>query len=123
MRVTTVAGVTYLEFLQVRTSGRYRADVPVPSVSSSANTCPDTDGNTFANENVLQFGVSDTCMTTIGALPSFGSIVANSDLLAQGLVNTLKVTGTSLAGGLALGLAAFDGAARYARRAGTLGQL
>jgi MSHA biogenesis protein MshO len=81
IRVTTAAGITYLEFLPVRTSGRYRADVPVPAVPSSANTCPDTDGNTVANENVFQFGVSDTCMTTIGALPNFGSIVANSDYL------------------------------------------
>ena len=34
----------------------------------------------------------------------FSPVLANADLLAQGLVNTLKVTGTSLAGGLALGL-------------------
>jgi polar amino acid transport system permease protein len=34
----------------------------------------------------------------------FSPVVANAPLLAQGLVNTLKVTGVSLAGGLALGL-------------------
>ena len=35
----------------------------------------------------------------------FAPVFANADLLAQGLVNTLKVTGASLACGLALGLA------------------
>jgi polar amino acid transport system permease protein len=35
----------------------------------------------------------------------FSPVVANAPLLAQGLVNTLKVTGVSLACGLALGLA------------------
>ena len=35
----------------------------------------------------------------------FTPVVANAPLLAQGLVNTLKVTGVSLACGLALGLA------------------
>ena len=34
----------------------------------------------------------------------FAPVVANAPLLAQGLVNTLKVTGTSLACGLVLGL-------------------
>jgi len=34
----------------------------------------------------------------------FTPVFANADLLAQGLVNTLKVTGTALACGLALGL-------------------
>jgi len=34
----------------------------------------------------------------------FTPVVANAPLLAQGLVNTLKVTGVSLACGLALGL-------------------
>ena len=35
----------------------------------------------------------------------FAPVFANADLLAQGLVNTLKVTGASLACGLVLGLA------------------
>ena len=103
VRVTTVAGVTYLEFLQVRTSGRYRADVPVPAVPSSANTCPDTDGNTFANENVFQFGVSDTCMTTIGALPNFASIVANSDWLVVYNLGTGFTNADAYASGAATG--------------------
>ena len=35
----------------------------------------------------------------------FTPVVANAPLLAQGLANTLKITGVSLAGGLVLGLA------------------
>ena len=35
----------------------------------------------------------------------FTPVLANAPLLAQGLVNTLKITGVSLAGGLVLGLA------------------
>jgi MSHA biogenesis protein MshO len=81
---TTGAGastVYYLEFLQVRTGGRYRSSAPTPAVASGPpNTCPDLaplDG--FADENVLQFGVADTCFTSLGALPNLLQIVANSD--------------------------------------------
>jgi MSHA biogenesis protein MshO len=81
IRVTTVGAIVYLEFLQVRTAGRYRADVPVPVPATGPNTCPDTDGDTFANENVFRFGVADTCFGTLGQLPNFGSIVPNSDFV------------------------------------------
>ena len=79
---TTGAGaftVYYLEFLPVRTGGRYRSSAPTPAVASSANTCPDTNGDTFADENVLQFGVADTCFSSLGALPNLATIVAGSD--------------------------------------------
>lgn len=79
VRVATTGSVYYLEFLQARTGGRYRSSAPTPAVTSSANTCPDTNGDTFADENVLQFGVADTCFTTLGALPSLATIVPNSD--------------------------------------------
>ncbi len=79
VRVTSVGAVVYLEFLAVRTGGRYRAEVPqVPVASNPPVTCPDTDGDTFANENVLQFGVADTCFTTLGALPDFATIAAGA---------------------------------------------
>src|SRR5258706_8658225 len=79
VRVATMGSVYYLEFLQVRTGGRYRSNAPTPAVASSANTCPDTNGDTFADENVLQFGVADTCFTSLGALPNLATIVPNSD--------------------------------------------
>jgi MSHA biogenesis protein MshO len=82
VRVTNVGSIFYLEFLQTRTAGRYRADNPVPSVASGANTCADTNGNTVADEDVLQFGVADTCFTTLGTLSNLGAIVPNSDFVA-----------------------------------------
>jgi MSHA biogenesis protein MshO len=79
VRVTSVGQVYYLEFLQTRSGGRYRAAAPAPAVATSANTCADTNGNTFADENVLQFGVADNCFTTLGPLPDFAAIVPGSD--------------------------------------------
>lgn len=49
------------------------------------------------------------------------AVIDGAGLLA--LAPHLAVLGAFAVGGLAFGLAAFDGAARYARRAGTLGQL
>lgn len=82
VRVTTAGSVFYLEFLQVRTGGRYRADDTLPSTPSGANTCADTDGDALANENVLQFGVADTCFTTIGAVSNFSAVQSGNDFVA-----------------------------------------
>ena len=81
LRVTNAGAIFYLEFLQTRTGGRYRADEAAPSASSSANACPDTDGDTLADENVLQFGVADTCFTTLGTVSNLSGIVPNSDFV------------------------------------------
>lgn len=81
VRVTSVGAVFYLEFLQMRTGGRYRAEDPVPATASGANTCADVNGNAVADENVLQFGVADTCFTTLGTMPDLNTIVANSDFV------------------------------------------
>ncbi len=77
VRVSTVAGVTYLEFLQTRTGGRYRSEPASPAVPSDANTCPDTDVDTFADEDMLTFGVPDTCFRTIGLVDT-SPLAANS---------------------------------------------
>lgn len=82
VRVTSAGSVFYLEFLQTRTGGRYRAADPTPAVATSATTCPDVDGNALANENVLEFGVADTCFTTLGGLPELNTVVPNSDFVA-----------------------------------------
>lgn len=87
VRVTNVAGVFYLEFLQTRTGGRYRAmpDQSVaPQVPTGANTCPDTNVNGFADEDTMSFGAADTCFRTIGAVPvspTYGPVVPNADFL------------------------------------------
>ena len=103
IRVSTVGGITYLEFLQVRTAGRYRADVPIPAVATSANTCPDTDGDTFANENVLRFGVADNCFASLGAIQNFGAVVPNSDYLVVYNLGTGFTNADAYAGGAATG--------------------
>ena len=82
VRVTNVGAVYYLEFLQMRTGGRYRSAAPSPVIPpTGANTCPDVNGNGLADENVLEFGVADTCFTSLGPLPNLGTIVAGSDFV------------------------------------------
>ena len=81
VRVTSVGAVFYLEFLETRTGGRYRGDSPTPAAAAGANTCPDTNADGLADEGVLQFGVGDTCFTTLGAVPRLNTIVANSDFV------------------------------------------
>jgi MSHA biogenesis protein MshO len=66
---------SYLEFLAVRTAGRYRAD---GVGSPPGSNCPD-DGNGTPESDQLSFEVSESCFKTIGKLPS--SIVAGSDQL------------------------------------------
>ncbi|MBI1965847.1 MAG: prepilin-type N-terminal cleavage/methylation domain-containing protein [Betaproteobacteria bacterium] len=94
------SGIFYLEYLETRTGGRYRTEVPSTVPASSASTCPDTDGDTLANENVLQFGVADTCLGAIGDIPdrtavttsdflvvyNLGAGIANADAYASGAV-------------------------------------
>jgi MSHA biogenesis protein MshO len=67
VRVTTVAGVTYLEFLAVRAGGRYR--------EQPGGTCPG------GNSDELEIGLSDTCFRTLGDIADIGAIVAGSDSL------------------------------------------
>src|SRR6185295_18764677 len=69
VRVTSAGAVFYLEFLATRTGGRYRADAPTPAAPTTASTCPDTNVDGLADENVLQFGVADSCFGTLGDVP------------------------------------------------------
>lgn len=69
----------WLEYLEVRTGGRYR--VEPSSATASAQTCPDANLDTLADEDVLTFGRSDDCMRTLGSLPDLGKIVAGTDYL------------------------------------------
>lgn len=81
VRIATAGADTYLELLQVRAGGRYRTEAPVPAAAAGANTCPDTNGDTLADENVLRFGAADTCLTTLGGLTELATIVPGSDFL------------------------------------------
>jgi MSHA biogenesis protein MshO len=67
VRVTTSGGASFLEFLPVRTGGRYRVE------SSGAACGPGTDE--------LSFDALDTCFKTIGILPDAASVTANDYLV------------------------------------------
>jgi MSHA biogenesis protein MshO len=82
IRTITVGSSYYLEYLETRTGGRYRSEVPAPATATGPNTCPDLaplDGT--ADENVLQFGAADTCFTSLGDVLGLGQIVPNSDFV------------------------------------------
>lgn len=84
IRVTSVGTTTFIEFLEVRTGGRYRSE---PSgAATSAAACSDAagsggDADGFANEDVLEFGIADRCFRTLGVVADLAAIVPNSDWL------------------------------------------
>ena len=79
LRVTSVGSTVYLEYLEVRTAGRYRT---APSGGASGGvTCPDTNLDGLADEDVLDFTGADTCFRSTGNVPNFGTIVPNADYL------------------------------------------
>jgi MSHA biogenesis protein MshO len=67
VRTTVAGGVTYLEFLAVRSGGRYR--------EQPAGTCPS------GNSDELAIGLPDTCFRTLGDIAEIGEIAAGSDSL------------------------------------------
>lgn len=74
VRVTQSGGVTYIEFLLIRTGGRYRSGAEAATTTG----CPAGAGTDPA-EDVLSFGAADTCFKTLGTLPNLP--VAASDFL------------------------------------------
>ena len=92
IRVTTVGSVYYLEYLEVRTGGRYRA---VTSSSSTLPACPNDDPR-ITDEDILSFYASpsvstDTCFKTLGNIPNSAKIV-NTDYV---VVFNLGIPGDS----------------------------
>lgn len=75
VRLTNAGGIFYLEFLQTRTGGRYRA-----AHGTETATCPLGTGD----GDVLAFGAADTCFLTFGGIntdPPNTTIATNSDYL------------------------------------------
>jgi len=68
-----IGGVYYLEFLKVRTGGRYRA-----AHGGETAACPTTGTE---DGDVLVFGVEDTCFRSLGDIPNLASIVTGNDYL------------------------------------------
>jgi MSHA biogenesis protein MshO len=77
VRATNVAGVQFVEFLPIRTAGRYRAEAG--SVSAGSD-CP-ADGVAAPAADQLSFDVSDTCFKTIGPVVDVASITTNDFLV------------------------------------------
>jgi MSHA biogenesis protein MshO len=79
-RVTTAGGIHYLEFMLVRTGGRYRFE----SDAAATNTCP-TGAGSAPDEDVLSFGTADTCFKTIGSIPNIASVTTNDYVVVYNL--------------------------------------
>ena len=79
LRITNVGSTVYLEYLELRTAGRYR--VAPGGGATGASTCPDTNTDGFADEDILDFTSADTCFRSTGDVPNFASIVAGNDYL------------------------------------------
>lgn len=74
-----------VEFLHVRTGGRYRM---VSSGAATAPACPD-DNLTLDDDDALDFTEADTCFKTLGNIPD-RNLIANTDFL---VVYNLGVAG------------------------------
>lgn len=77
VRVATNGTAQFVEFLPIRTAGRYRAEAG--SVSSGAD-CP-ADGVAAPVADQLSFDISDTCFKTIGPLVDVAAITTNDFLV------------------------------------------
>src|SRR5262249_35773566 len=80
VRVTTSGTTKFLEFLPIRTAGRYRAESG--SVSGGVD-CPAEGGLAAPNADQLSFDVADTCFKSIGTVVDVGAVttVTTSDWL------------------------------------------
>ena len=86
VRIAASGSSLFLEFIAVRTAGRYRAE---GGGAAAGTNCANDDATLPAPGNdQLSFDLADTCFKTIGKLPD--AIVANSDQLVlnnYGLAN------------------------------------
>lgn len=79
LRVTNVGAIVYLEYLEVRTAGRFRA---APSGgATTAASCTDLNADVLANEDMLDFTVADDCFRSTGTVPNLATIAVNADFL------------------------------------------
>lgn len=108
VRVATLGPIVLVEYLDVRTAGRYRSQ---PSGGATGtDTCPDTDSDGLANEDVLTIGagvlgpgVSDTCFRSLGNVTDLASIVPNADYVVVNNTGDAANDGDAYANGAATG--------------------
>ncbi len=79
-RVTSSGGSTFLEFMLVRTGGRYRVEADAAATS----TCPSGAGAT-PEEDVLSFSAADTCFKTIGSIPNLAQVTTGDFVVVYNL--------------------------------------
>lgn len=77
VRVSNSGGVFYLEYLEVRSGGRYRMDT---SGAPTSPACPADDAG-LADNDILEPGYADTCFKTLGNISDSGQ-VTTSDFVA-----------------------------------------
>ncbi len=100
IRVTSVGSVFFLEYLEVRTGGRYRVGAHSSSAtcppSGVTAPCPCSDDTRVTDNDILSFYASpsvltDTCFKTLGNIPNRAQIV-NTDYV---VVFNLGIPGAS----------------------------
>ena len=79
LRVQIVGGVKYIEFLKVRSIGRYRSAAGAGEPVSGAGLC--------AGGNQLTFGAADNCFTSLGRIHNGSQINTGSDYV---VINTTQ---------------------------------
>lgn len=80
VRVNSDATNQWVEFLAIRTAGRYRAEGG--GGASGANCPADEAALGIPDNDVLSFDVAaDTCFKTIGKLPNVGTVIAGDQLV------------------------------------------
>jgi len=84
IRTATFGNQEFVEFLPLRTAGRYRSQ---GGGAQSGTDCPDFAGGGVPASDQLSFDVTlpgpivDTCFKSLGTLADAGTVVANSDWL------------------------------------------
>jgi MSHA biogenesis protein MshO len=74
VRQTTAGSSSFLEFLPLRTAGRYRAD---SGGVSGGTDCPDSGLGTPASDQLSFSPTVDTCFKTIGAVANASTVTTN----------------------------------------------
>ncbi len=76
VRITTSGTKTFLEFIPIKTSGKYKS---IANSTSGLNPCSSNDLNEIDND-ILSFNKSDTCFKSVGHLID-NNLVTNQDFL------------------------------------------
>jgi MSHA biogenesis protein MshO len=73
--VRVSAGGDLVQYVEVRTGGRYRAEPTSPSPGG----CVSIDDPGVTDQTILSFGVADTCFKALSNDPDRGTIIPNAD--------------------------------------------